>query len=306
MHAAVAATRDIVVPGSTSNLGPGFDALSIALDVYLRLHSIEVLPDAPGTLEMEFEGGAPVGENRIATGFIQGQAHFKEPAPGIRLRVKSDIPVRAGLGSSAAATIAGLRLYEQVTQSRDAGLLLRLATTIEGHPDNAAAALFGGITVSCQCDDGRVLASAWPCPIDLRFVIATPDAQLETAFARKVLPQEMALRDAVFNLQRALLFVRALDTGQYDWLREAMRDRWHQPARQQFVPGLAEALALDHPSVLGACLSGAGPSVAVVATKDGSAAAAAALTDIYSRLHLPCTVRILSAHAPIAPQDPRS
>ena len=303
MPSAPDATRDIVVPGSTSNLGAGFDALSIAVNVYLRLSAIEVLPDSPGTLEMEFEGGAPAGENRIASGFVEAQAHFKDAVPGLRLRVKSEIPIRAGLGSSAAATVAGLRLFEQVTRPRDTASLLRIASKIEGHPDNAAAAMLGGITVSCQKDDGQVIATSWGCPDDLRFVIATPAAELETAFARKVLPQEMALRDAIFNLQRALLFVKALDTGQYGWLREAMRDRWHQPARQQFVPGLADALALDHPAVLGACLSGAGPSVAVIATADRAEEAAGLLRNIYSRLPLACTVRILSAHAPSAPQD---
>jgi homoserine kinase len=303
MPSAGSATRDIVVPGSTSNLGAGFDALSIAVNVYLRLFAIEILPDSPGTLEMDFEGGAPVGENRIASGFVEAQVHFKEAVPGLRLKVKSEIPVRAGLGSSAAATIAGLKLFERMTRPRDTASLLRIATKIEGHPDNAAAALLGGITVSCQQDDGRVLASSWGCPDDLRFVIGTPATQLETAFARKVLPQELPLRDAIFNLQRALLFVRALEARHYEWLREAMRDRWHQPTRQQFVPGLADALALEHPAVLGACLSGAGPSVAVLATADNADDAARLLDDIYSRLKLSCTVRILSAHAPVAPQD---
>lgn len=300
MHAAANRLGDIVVPGSTSNLGAGFDALSIALTVYLRLEDIEVLPDAPGTLEMDFEGGPPAGENRIATGFIHAQSQFKDHAPGLRLRVRSDIPIRAGLGSSAAATVAGLRLYELVTRPRDAGDLMVLATKIEGHPDNAAAAMFGGITVSCQQDNGRVLTAAWPCPPELRFVVATPDTQLETAFARKVLPQDVPLKDAIFNLQRALLFVKALDSQRYDWLRESMRDRWHQPAREPFVAGLADALAIDHPAVLGVCLSGAGPSIAVLAT-DRHKEAASVLSDVYARLGLPCTIRTLSAHAPVAP-----
>jgi homoserine kinase len=216
------------------------------------------------------------------------------------VRVESDIPIRAGLGSSAAATVAGMKLYEAVTSPRDPGDLMAIATDVEGHPDNAAAALHGGLTLSCQQDDGRVLTSAWPCPPDLRFVVATPDAELETAFARTVVPQTIPLRDAIFNLQRALLFVRALETGEYRWLREALRDRWHQPARAQYVPGLAEALALDHPAVLGVCLSGAGPSIAVLATDDAESAAAA-LRDIYVRIGLPCTIRTLSAHAPMAP-----
>jgi homoserine kinase len=292
--------RPIVVPGSISNLGPAFDALSVAVTVYLRVHILEVRRSAPGTLEMEFPGGAPGGENRIETGFRRVEALFGEPAPGLRIRVESDIPMRAGLGSSAAATVAGMRLYEAFTSPRDPGDLMVVATGIEGHPDNAAAALYGGLTLSCQQDDGRVLTSAWPCPPDLRFIVATPEAELDTAFARTVVPQAIPLRDAVFNLQRALLFVRALETGEYGWLREALRDRWHQPARAQYVPGLGEALALSHPAVHGVCLSGAGPSIAVFASGD-AAAAEAALRGVYARVGVPCTIRTLSAHAPMAP-----
>jgi homoserine kinase len=177
---------------------------------------------------------------------------------------------------------------------------MEIASGIEGHPDNAAAALLGGITLSCQNDDGRIATRAWRWPEDVRFVIATPETELETAFARKVLPAQISMHDAVFNLQRALLLVRALETGAYGDLREALRDRWHQPARQQFVPGLADALALDHPAVLGAYLSGAGPSIAVLAA-DRHAEASALLSDIYARARVPCTVRTLSAHQPEVP-----
>jgi homoserine kinase len=293
---------DIVVSGSTSNLGPGFDALSVAVTVYLTVRVAEVLPDRPGLLEMHFAGGgAPAGENRIASGFTAARDRFGDPAPGLRLEVSSDIPMRAGLGSCAAATIAGLRVYEAATKPRAAGDLMAIASGIEGHPDNAAAALHGGITLSCQADDGRIATRAWRWPDRIRFVIGTPEAELETAFARKVLPAQVSMRDAVFNLQRALLLVRALETGADGDLREALRDRWHQPARQPYVPGLADALALDHPAVLGAYLSGAGPSIALLATDRHAEAAAAELRAIYARAGMPCTVRTLSAHQPEGP-----
>ena len=131
---------------------------------------------------------------------------------------------------------------------------------MEGHPDNVAAALLGGMTLSCQDDDGRVTARSWRWPDEVQFVVVTPDVPLETAFARRILPSTLPMRDAVFNLQRALLLVRALDTARYDDLREALRDRWHQPYRAPHVPGLVEALALEHAALLGVCLSGAGPS----------------------------------------------
>jgi homoserine kinase len=289
---------EIVVSGSTSNLGPGFDALSVAVTVYLRLRVLDVRPKDPAWLDMHFPGGAPTGENRVAMGFRAAQTRFEDPVPGLSVEIESDIPMRAGLGSSAAATVAGMRLYEAATRPRDVGDLMVIASKIEGHPDNAAAALLGGITLSCQHDDGRISTRAWAWPDDVRFVVGTPQTQLETSFARQVLPAEIPMRDAVFNLQRALLLVRALETRRYDDLREALRDRWHQPARQDYVPGLEEALAIDHPSVLGAYLSGAGPSVALLARAGQEQDAAAQLAAIYTRLGVTYTIRSLSAHQP--------
>jgi homoserine kinase len=297
MHAAPSAGREIVVPGSIANLGPGFDALSVAVAVYLRVTVLDISAADPGLLDMRFENSSPSGENRVATAFRRAEMHFGERAPGVRVELRSDIPMRAGLGSSAAATIAGLKLYEIATRPRSPETLLEIACQIEGHPDNAAAALYGGLTLSCQYDNGRIAARTWRWPDALCFVIATPAAELETSFARQVLPEQLSIADAVFNLQRALLFLRALEDGRYEDLREAMRDRWHQPARMDYVPGLEEALELNHPAVLGVCLSGAGPSIAVLAS-DRQEEAAALLRGIYERRQLPCTIRTLSAHQP--------
>lgn len=287
----------ISVPGSIANLGPGFDALSVAVQVYLRLTVTARDETAPDTIEWEFAGDKPAGENRIETAFRLARERHGVPAPGLKVRVESDIPQTAGLGSSAAAAVAGLRLYQALTSDDKEIDLLALATEIEGHPDNAAAALLGGLTVSCQTGDGRVIARSWRWPEALQFVVATPQMPLATSKARQVVPREMTLADAIFNLQRGLLFVHALDSGRYEDLREAMRDRWHQPARAPLVPGLAEAIAFDDPAVLGVCLSGAGPSIVALAT-DGAPRAAALLGDLYKRLGMPCTIRTLSAHQP--------
>ena len=287
---------DIVVPGSISNLGPSFDAMSVAVQIYLRVRILERRDDAPGTIEWEFDGTGPSGENRIDSAYQLAHARVGLRAPGLRVRVQSDIPQTAGLGSSAAAAVAGLRLYESVTAKRTDEELLALASELEGHPDNAAAALLGGLTVSCQFENGRIVARSSPWPDDVRLVVATPEVGLHTSEARRVLPKDVPLRDAIFNLQRALLFVRALDSGRYEDLREAMRDRWHQPARAPLVPGLAEAMAFDDPDVLGVCLSGAGPSILALATSTGVTRATALLGDLYKRLGMACTIRALSAH----------
>ena len=287
---------EIVVPGSTSNLGPAFDALSVAVDVYLRVRILESR-GAPDTLQVSFAGDAPPGENRIETAFKRARAAVGTPAAGLRVHVTSDIPMAAGLGSSAAATIAGIKLYEAAAGvPLDDSAVLRIATDLEGHPDNASAALLGGIALSCQCDDGRILARAWTWPPEVRFVVATPDFALHTKTARGVLPETLPLHDAVANLQRALLLVRAIETRSFGDLREALRDRWHQPARGPLVPGLAEAMAIDDPSVLGVCLSGAGPSVVALAAPGQSDRTAALLGDVYRRLGLPHTIRNLAAH----------
>jgi homoserine kinase len=282
-----------------ANLGPGFDALSVAVRLYLHLDVVDVRPGAAAQLLFTFVGGPPlVGENRIERAFRLAQTRFGGDVPGLVVEVRTDIPMRAGLGSSAAATVAGLRLYEAFTAPRQTPDLLALATEIEGHPDNAAAALLGGLALSCQFGDGRVEARAWHWPAELRLVVGTPETQLETAAARKILPGFVTLPDAVFNLQRALLLVRALETGRFGDLREALGDRWHQPTRQGFVPGLREALALDHPAVLGACLSGSGPSIALLAT-DRHEEAVALLAGIYKQLGVAYTIRTLSAQPPV-------
>jgi homoserine kinase len=289
----------IAVPASTSNLGPGFDALAVALDLHLRVSVLDVRADLAGAVRYDFTGAAPTGENRIDTAYQLACERFGRPVMGLHVGVSSDIPMAAGLGSSAAAAIAGFHLYQAARATPlDADVVLAMATELEGHPDNAAAALYGGVTVSCQTDDGRVIARPWHWPSAIRFVIATPDSALETAHARAALPPTVSLGDAIFNLQRALLLLRALETGDYDDVREAVKDRWHQPARAALVPGLAEALAIDHPSVLGVCLSGAGPSVLALAAPGRSHEAAAVLGEVYRRLGIVHTIRNLAVHQP--------
>lgn len=287
---------EIAVPGSISNLGPGFDALSVAVQLYLRLRIVDVRDDAPDTLRCDF--AEPIGgENLIAAAYRQARATIGLPAPGLRVDVSSEIPLRAGLGSSGAAIVAGLRLYEAVTAARAIDEWLPLACRLEGHPDNAAAALLGGLTVSCEHGDGRVTARSTSWPPEIRLVVATPQVEVATEVARSRLPATIGLEDAVFNLQHALLLLQAIWSRRPGDLREALRDRWHQSARAALVPGLTEALALEDPALLGLCLSGSGPSI-VAFTDDREPVVIDLLKRLYQRIGVACTIRPLAVHQP--------
>jgi homoserine kinase len=303
MSASLRLPVEFAVPGSTANLGPGFDTLAVAVQLYTRARIVEILPSKPDTIETTFVDGPFTGENRVETAFKYARMQGGVEVPGIRIEVQSDIPRRAGLGSSAAATIAGLRLYEALTSPSSVAAMLATASEIEGHPDNAAASLLGGLTFSCELDNGQIAAHSWPWPDDIGLMVATPDVPLDTSYARSVLPGTIRMRDAVFNLQRTVLLIHALEAGRHADLREAMRDKWHQPFRMPLVPALAEAIALEHPGLLGVCLSGAGPSIlALVHGHDEEIAAR--IAGLYNQLGLSHTIRKLRAHQPAAAGRP--
>lgn len=286
------------VPGSTSNLGPGFDALGLALQVYLDVEVLGAEDDDAGRLHFTFEGGAPAGENAIATAMADEAHRRRIGLPSLELAVRSTIPVQAGLGSSAAAIVAGLRLVHALCEDGDTGRLLDAATALEGHPDNVSASILGGLTASSQGPTGVTsVASAWPSRI--RVVMATPRVGLATTKARGVLPATLSRADAVFNVQRTALLLQAVHTGNLDAVAAALDDRLHQPYRAALVPGLADALAFRHPTVLGAFLSGAGPSIGAFVLDDAGAAEHL-FTELYARLGLPCAVRTLDVHQPDA------
>jgi homoserine kinase len=286
--------QEIVVPASIANLGPGFDTLGVAVTLYLRVRIADVVDDGRGRLECRFAGGPLGGPNRIEEAFERFSSRRRR-RPSLVVDVRSDIPLRSGLGSSAAATIAGLRLGELIEGRRSADELLRQATEIEGHPDNAAPALLGGLTSCCVAEDGSIAVTQWPWPAKWRIVVATPDAELATSVSRRALPRRVPLPDAVFNLQHLALLLGALRTGNAADFREALRDRVHQPYRARLVPGLHRVLGVRHPDVIGFCLSGAGPSIAAF-TSGRTAAAERMLRDGYRKERIACTVRTVRVH----------
>jgi homoserine kinase len=285
---------EIVVPGSVANLGGGFDTLGVAVELFLRARIVDIRNDE-GTRLVVRQSTPPVsGENAVERAFNLLARKIGRPAPSVVVDVQSDIPMAAGLGSSAAATVAGLRIYERVTGAVDDDLLLSVAAEAEGHADNAAPALFGGLTSVLGTTTG-FRAFRWTWPDGLRLVVATPSVGLATAKARAALPDTVSRADAIFNLQRVVALVHSLQAGDERMLREAVRDRWHQPARAALVPLLGEVIALEDPDVLGAFLSGAGPSVAILARRD-CARIEQKLAAMYAGAGCEVSIRTLSVH----------
>jgi homoserine kinase len=256
----------VSVPASTANLGAGFDCLALALG--LR-NTVELWETKQG-LEIDVEGES---EDRVpldTTNLVMRAAAKvfektgKRPA-GLRIHEVNNIPFGSGMGSSAAAVVGGLAAANALVEgglSRDE--LLRLAYELEGHPDNAAAALFGGLAlVSASAEELLVRSLSVP---PMKVVIALPDVRLSTAEARSALPEQVPVKDAVFNIGHALFTVQALTTGDPDLLRWAVADRLHQPYRRKLIPGYDAVVAEARKAgALAVALSGAGPSLVAFA-----------------------------------------
>ena len=294
---------EIKVPASIANLGPGFDTLAVAVKLYLRLR-VRVL-SGHGALNFRFVDQELRGENYIERAFVLLAGPKVSSLPSIDIDVHSEIPMCSGLGSSAAATVAGIRLLNALGEPFTEREMLNAAAALEGHPDNIAAALFGGLTASCQLLDGSVAAARMAWPAALKMIVLTPDVQLRTADSREVLPQNVSRHDAVFNLQRVALLLNCLQSQDYSLFSEALRDRLHQPYREELVPGLGELLSLDHPDLLGVCLSGAGPSIVAFATSGHDGVATLLSTTLQAR-GIKHNVRVVEAEQPIRSCDPHA
>ena len=294
------------VPGSVANLGGGFDTLGVAVRLFLRATIVDIQDDGGAKLVVAKSVPAVRSRNQLERAFEVIAKRTRRPAPTVFVEVSSDIPMAAGLGSSGAATVAGLRVFERVTGTIPDSVLLAAATEVEGHADNAAPSLFGGLNSVVEVKDSEPLALRWTWPDDLRLVVSTPAIGLATAKARAALPDTMPRPDAIFNLQRVLSLVHALQHRQYGRIREGVKDRWHQPARAALVPLLGEVLAVDDPDVLGAFLSGAGPSVATIARAEAAPRVERLLASMYARAGIETTVRVLAAHEGASSAEPES
>jgi homoserine kinase len=252
------------VPASSANLGPGFDALGLALGVYLecRFRQSETLEIRVSGRDSEL---IPCDASNLIWRTAQTvAADVGEKLPPIELEVRNDIPLGKGLGSSAAALTAGVVIADQLLGLNWRPLrILNEAARIEGHPDNVAACVLGSIVTSAIDSGGSARAIRIDLSPAFGIAVVVPDFDLPTTKARSVLPECYSRADAVFNVQRAALLVAALSTGTTSVFPTALEDRFHQSYRAPLVPGLADILKLRAPGLLGCVLSGAGPSILV-------------------------------------------
>ncbi|MBN9149998.1 MAG: homoserine kinase [Cryobacterium sp.] len=263
----VGTSVSVKVPATTANLGPGFDTLGLALSLYDELEV--TVRDAPGIRVMVSgvgEGEVPTDEsNLVARSVIHVFDHFGIPVPGLEISAHNSIPHGRGLGSSGAAIVAGIMSAKGLLTGIvdvDSTMLLELATELEGHPDNVAPALFGGLTIAWVGDGGpkhkRLIAHR-----GVSAVVFVPETEMSTALARSLQPASVPHEDAIFNVSRSALLVAALVQSP-ELLLAATEDRLHQSYRASAMPHTDELIHMLRDNGLAAVVSGAGPSVLVL------------------------------------------
>ncbi len=263
------------VPATIANLGCGFDCLGLALPIYNTVTVEEtVLPGSGIEINIIDENNQnnieniPRDKNNIVYKAIELLYNYIGQTPNeLKISIKTQIPVARGLGSSASVITGGLiAANELLGRPADTAVLLSIATEIEGHPDNIAPAILGGVVLSDWEEDGSVTVNKLPWPEDWVVTICIPDYELSTEISRSVLPKEVSLKDAAYNLRHAAMFVQAVYTKDEELMKLSLKDKLHQPYRMKLVPGLSDiANELKHTEgVLGCVLAGAGPSVAII------------------------------------------
>jgi homoserine kinase len=260
----------VLAPATTANLGPGFDCLGMSLDLWNQL---DVLPASPGVdasldaplveITGEGEGELSTGEDNLVYRAMQFLFHEAGQAmPPLRLRCENRIPLSRGLGSSAAAIAGGLVAANRLCgDAFNANELLEMAATIEGHPDNVAAAVLGGLRLVVS-DEQQLYTVPIDVPPELQAVLLVPDVRISTADARRVLPERVTVVDAVYNMGRVALLVAGMATNHPEYLSVATEDRLHQPHRQTIFPPMKLIFkAARDAGALGVFLSGSGSTI---------------------------------------------
>ncbi|MBF2034459.1 MAG: homoserine kinase [Leptolyngbyaceae cyanobacterium T60_A2020_046] len=267
----------VSVPATTANLGPGFDCLGAALSRYNRFtFTRSTEPLTFSVVGAERDRVPTDDSNLVYTAFCRLFEQVGQPVPPVHIEIELGVPLARGLGSSSTAIVGGILAANAIAGnplSRDD--LAQLATAIEGHPDNVVPALLGGCRLATTDDRGQGVICELLWHPSIVPVVAIPDFEVSTAAARQVLPQTYSRQDAIATLGHVGLLVRALETGNGDWLRAALGDRIHVPYRKTLIPGFdAVVAAAISAGAYGVTISGAGPTLLALAAPEQATAIA--------------------------------
>ena len=271
----------IRVPATSANLGPGFDCLGLTLDIWNEV-SFEEADET--SYRVTGEGAEKLNhrpKNLLTDSFKRIYEICDKPFKGINIQAHNNILHSSGLGSSAAAIVAGIYgANELLEKPMDTNGLLKLAAKIEGHPDNVAAALLGGLVVAIMAES-EIIARSYEVP-SLTVVIVKPDVHWQTHTARSVLPKSISRADAIFNIGRTALVIDALRNGDLDMLQKVMADRIHQSYRLKHIPAGMDAYKTAR-QFGAAALSGAGPSIICFVPQENAEPAKEKIIDVFSK-----------------------
>ena len=286
----------VKVPATSANLGPGFDCLGLALPIYNTITLEEtVLPGSGIEINIINEGNEvdnmiiddiPKDENSIAYKAVEllYNSIGQEPSE-LKINIQSEIPITRGLGSSASVIVGALLAANKLHGfPADEMALISMATEIEGHPDNVTPAILGGLCFSSMEDDGSIVYRKLNWPKDWDLTVCVPDFELSTSISRSVIPKEIPLSDAVYNLKHSAMLLHAIETADEELMKLALNDKIHQPYRIKLIPGMAEIMeAFKHEQgILGCVLSGAGPTLLVISKDYNTEKIKAVVKEIWS------------------------
>lgn len=293
------ATVTVTVPGTTANLGPGFDCIGAALTIYNRF-GWTALPKGEPALTVEVTGKEAeqvdrTDQNLAYRAFLQVFAKLGETPPPVKLQVELGVPLARGLGSSATAIVGGLVAANALAGDRlSSDEIAQLAIDLEGHPDNVVPALIGGCRLAATGLNGEWNICEVPWNSSIVPVVAIPNFELSTEEARRVLPQSYSRADAIFNTAHLGLLLRGLETGNSSWLTSALQDRIHQPYREALIQGYSPVReAAMEAGALGMVISGAGPTLLALTTQTAAGNVQTAMAEAWKQQGVEADVRSL-------------
>lgn len=260
----------ILVPATSANLGPGFDFLGLALELY---NTVEFAPEQEWVVTAEGHAASKLtgrSDLLVCQAIRAVYSQVGRELPGARVHLRNNIPDVGGLGSSASAIVGGLAAANTYLGSPlSKPDLLQLAAALEGHPDNVAPAIFGGLVAVYRGEEEHISALQIPFPEGIKVVLAVPELKVSTTAARSILPKTVPLADAVFNLSHTGLLVGACFAGRADLLRVAMEDRLHQEKRATLIPGFWTVVDQAYQAgAYGVALSGSGPTIIALTSEE--------------------------------------